>query len=45
LGSTTGFGLIGMRERVHSVGGELRAGPTPDGGFEVAASLPLDRAR
>ena len=45
VGSTAGFGLIGMRERVHSVGGRLRAGPTPDGGFVVAATLPLDQAR
>ncbi|MFI0448192.1 sensor histidine kinase [Actinomadura sp. 6N118] len=36
-----GFGLIGMRERAHSVGGDLRAGPRPEGGFEVAAALPL----
>jgi signal transduction histidine kinase len=34
-----------MRERVHSVGGHLRAGPTADGGFVVAATLPLDQAR
>jgi signal transduction histidine kinase len=45
MGSTAGFGLIGMRERVHSVGGQLRAGPTPDGGFVVTATLPLDSAR
>ena len=36
-----GFGLIGMRERAHSVGGRLRAGPRPEGGFQVAAELPL----
>ncbi|MEU0935103.1 sensor histidine kinase [Embleya sp. NPDC005971] len=36
-----GYGLMGMRERAHSVGGDLRAGPRPDGGFEVAAALPL----
>ncbi|MEU6350220.1 histidine kinase [Streptomyces sp. NPDC047072] len=36
-----GFGLIGMRERAHSVGGELRAGPREGGGFEVAAVLPV----
>jgi signal transduction histidine kinase len=38
-----GFGLIGMRERVHSVGGDLRATPTPDGGFLVTAWLPFTR--
>ncbi|MFI6585931.1 sensor histidine kinase [Embleya sp. NPDC050493] len=36
-----GYGLMGMRERAHSVGGDLRAGPRPEGGFEVAAALPL----
>ncbi|MEU6555723.1 sensor histidine kinase [Streptomyces sp. NPDC046915] len=36
-----GFGLIGMRERAHSVGGDLRAGPLPGGGFEVTTALPL----
>ncbi|MFD4700604.1 sensor histidine kinase [Streptomyces niveus] len=36
-----GFGLMGMRERAHSVGGDLHAGPRPEGGFEVAAALPL----
>jgi signal transduction histidine kinase len=36
-----GYGLMGMRERAHSVGGDLRAGPRPGGGFEVAAALPF----
>jgi signal transduction histidine kinase len=35
-------GLIGMRERVAMLGGELAAGPTPDGGFELRARLPLE---
>ncbi len=38
---TSGFGLIGMRERVNSVGGDLRTGPTPGGGFVVTATLPF----
>jgi signal transduction histidine kinase len=42
--SAQGFGLIGMRERAQSVGGELRTGPRPDGGFEVSTALPLDPA-
>jgi hypothetical protein len=36
-----GFGLIGMSERVAALGGRLETGPTPDGGFEVRAVLPL----
>ena len=40
-GEGRGQGLIGMRERVSVHGGSLRAGPGPDGGFEVVASLPL----
>jgi signal transduction histidine kinase len=36
-----GYGLIGMHERAASVGGRLRAGPRPDGGFEVKAELPV----
>ncbi|MFE6777559.1 sensor histidine kinase [Streptomyces sp. NPDC057702] len=36
-----GYGLMGMRERAHSIGGDLRAGPRSDGGFEVAATLPF----
>jgi signal transduction histidine kinase len=35
-----GYGLIGMRERVHSLGGTLRVGPRPDGGWSVSAALP-----
>ncbi|MDG4857545.1 sensor histidine kinase [Streptomyces sp. T-3] len=37
----TGHGLVGMRERVRLVGGSLDVGPLPDGGFRVAARLPL----
>ncbi|GAB2928435.1 sensor histidine kinase [Nonomuraea fastidiosa] len=39
--SSTGHGLVGMRERVRLVGGTLELGPLPDGGFRVAARLPL----
>ena len=34
-------GILGMRERVAMLGGQLEAGPTPTG-FRVAASLPLE---
>jgi signal transduction histidine kinase len=36
----TGHGLVGMRERVALLGGELEAGPEADGGFTVRATLP-----
>lgn len=39
----SGHGLIGMRERVHLCGGQFSAGPRPERGFRVAATLPLDR--
>ena len=39
--TNSGFGMIGMRERAQSVGGRLRAGRRPEGGFQVAAELPL----
>jgi signal transduction histidine kinase len=35
-----GLGLIGLRERVRTVGGTLRAEPRLDGGFGVEAVLP-----
>jgi signal transduction histidine kinase len=38
-----GHGLAGMRERVTALGGSLTAGPQPDGGFAVTATLPVRR--
>ncbi|HEY7222647.1 MAG TPA: histidine kinase [Micromonosporaceae bacterium] len=37
----SGQGIEGMRHRAASVGGTLSAGPAPEGGFLVQASLPL----
>ncbi|MFJ8886107.1 sensor histidine kinase [Streptomyces sp. NPDC102402] len=37
-----GHGLLGMRERTTMLGGELTHGPTPGGGYEVMATLPLE---
>ena len=36
----SGFGLLGMRERVGLFGGAFEAGPTTNGGFSVRAVLP-----
>jgi signal transduction histidine kinase len=36
----SGMGLASLRQRVALVGGTLRAGPAPDGGFHVEATLP-----
>jgi signal transduction histidine kinase len=38
----TGHGIIGMRERARLYGGTFDAGPRPDGGFRVSATLPLE---
>ncbi len=42
-GGTTdpGYGILGMRERVALLHGEFSAAPRPEGGFRVAARLPL----
>jgi signal transduction histidine kinase len=37
----SGYGLVGMRERVEALGGKLRAGPLPGVGWMVRASLPV----
>ncbi|MEU8513870.1 histidine kinase [Kitasatospora sp. NPDC048722] len=36
-----GFGILGLHERVHALGGQLTAGPGPVGGWQVAADIPL----
>jgi signal transduction histidine kinase len=45
-GPGAGHGIAGMRERVSLCGGDFAAGPLPERGYRVAASLPLPgRAR
>ncbi|MGY1915852.1 sensor histidine kinase [Blastococcus sp. SYSU DS0973] len=43
--SSSGFGLVGLTERVRALGGELVAGPEPSGGFRVAATMPVPSSR
>ncbi|MFC7529699.1 sensor histidine kinase, partial [Actinoplanes sp. GCM10030250] len=38
----SGFGLIGLQERVALLNGTMTAGPRDDGGFQVAARLPVE---
>ncbi|NED87706.1 sensor histidine kinase, partial [Streptomyces sp. SID11233] len=40
----SGHGLTGMRERVAMLEGELTAGPTESGGFEVSVWIPVPAA-
>ncbi|MFJ9690614.1 sensor histidine kinase [Kitasatospora sp. NPDC101183] len=40
-GAGSGYGIVGMRERVGLLHGQFSAGPGPEGGFRVAARLPV----
>jgi signal transduction histidine kinase len=40
-GESGGHGLVGMRERISVYGGELDAGPLPEGGYKLHATLPV----
>ncbi|GAA4086424.1 hypothetical protein GCM10022214_53200 [Actinomadura miaoliensis] len=37
---SSGFGLVGLSERVETLGGRMRAGRRPEGGWELVAVLP-----
>ncbi|WP_435842353.1 sensor histidine kinase [Streptomyces laurentii] len=39
-----GHGITGMRERVAMLGGEMTAGESEDGGYEIAVFVPVARA-
>jgi len=43
-GPGPGHGIVGMRERVAAFGGRLTAEQLPDGGFLVAARIPIEGA-
>lgn len=36
------YGLAGMRERFSLLGGDVKAGPDPDGGWTVEATIPIN---
>ena len=40
IGPGTGYGMIGLRERVDAIGGGVKAGRQPDGTFMVEARIP-----
>lgn len=40
-----GFGLVGLKERVTALGGELTAGPRAGYGWEIGAAFPLPTER
>jgi two-component system, NarL family, sensor kinase len=45
VGWEAGFGLTSMRERAAELGGSCQAGPDPEGGGRVIASLPFGQIR
>lgn len=43
-GTASGGGLLGIKERIVMLGGEVEVGPLSTGGFRVAATVPLEQA-
>jgi signal transduction histidine kinase len=43
-GHGSGRGLQGLRERLDDHGGQLTAGPTPNGGWQLQVALPHSQA-
>ena len=41
-GVAAGRGIVGMRHRAALLGGEMAAGPRPEGGFKVTVTLPVE---
>lgn len=41
-GGSGGFGLVGMRERAELTDSRLAYGPTPDGGWRVTLTIPVE---
>ncbi len=39
----SGYGIVGMIERVSAIGGEIETGPRAGGGWRVRVSLPIDQ--
>jgi signal transduction histidine kinase len=37
----SGFGVLGLAERVSALGGDLTSGPLPGGGWQLRASIPV----
>lgn len=42
-GAGGGFGLVGLRERAERLHGTFEAGPGPEGGFVLEATVPLEQ--
>ncbi|WP_017602624.1 sensor histidine kinase [Nocardiopsis alkaliphila] len=45
LGPRSGFGLIGLRERVAAMGATMDVGPDAEGGWRLTVELPQERNR